>query len=615
MKLLVVLYVVMVLNVLALEVPITGYNCAHHDTKIVQLDTSQTWECPAPTSLIKSSVRNVTVLHRLDHVTRSAMQCKVEVNARIDGCGWGSHSYPKDSGILKYIQKMTIDECQQYIHTQTFKIGPHTIKNLELNRIYHKSLNYANVEDGGCQDNNVFYLDNKKYVDAYAQLTLTIQYSQIKVIFNVEDNTYELPDTSICHSGFEGCITQDGATVVLPRTKDDLCYPFGTSILYEGVSNVTVSQHQNDLDKNGMVSWNQDGITLYTTLEYVHPTCKYWITSTSALYIMFEDDQHTIKGLQPMSYNEISENHVDTESIYQNARITANTDSVKRLYQSREIDECQANKKRVTEVFRQLSQTIKMKAYELTQQPGYAIFAAGNTALLLKCVPQLYYLRDTALCYQDIPVHGDEGDGFLDITDLTYTTSSKQLICIEEWYTMYNVRGDWYVTTPRVHKTEAPAIYHPKREIHTSLEPVIPPSLSEGYKIKRIKDLHTTFEVQGYRNMYTSEPDEAQDLDEDDHIEVQEAGFSLGSLVSTLWTAAGNLFVIPWWVYCILILALIAVIAKFLYPIVKMTQVFQRVTVTPTSPDIESIQIQQAVPQPRRRSIPHNHRSRVSGKL
>lgn len=100
-------------------------------------------------------------------------------------------------------------------------------------------------------------------------------------------------------------------------------------------------------------------------------------------------------------------------------------------------------------------------AYRIMREPGYAAVAAGEVLHIIKCVPTECRIRQTELCYNELPVTHNNQSYFLAPRSHILLKTGTTKKCSELLPTMYHVEGSWFRLMPRPVEAISPPTIQP----------------------------------------------------------------------------------------------------------------------------------------------------------
>lgn len=193
-----------------------SYDCTHPETRSYHLMLDPVTNCQRQnTTMPAIESSKYSLLYIPAETIRESIQCSVQIQGRVEGCGWGSHGYPVLNSTINHKIILSRKECEDMHKDKTWSNGDITISNLKLGVLKSMQINLGIVNDGTCTDENTFTIHHEQYHDAYASLVVTALISQSQVTYDQWSSTYTVRNEFICHSDADVCANAKSESVFL----------------------------------------------------------------------------------------------------------------------------------------------------------------------------------------------------------------------------------------------------------------------------------------------------------------------------------------------------------------------------------------------------------------
>ena len=114
---------------------IIGYDCWTNHLNITTLSLLEVGECDIPEPQVQVEKTYLQLLQLSDFTLTKIIQCKVEVDRKIEYCGMHSHTSAIINGYREYIQEVSRKQCSKMHETGVFLVSLNTqITGLKTNR-------------------------------------------------------------------------------------------------------------------------------------------------------------------------------------------------------------------------------------------------------------------------------------------------------------------------------------------------------------------------------------------------------------------------------------------------------------------------------------------------
>lgn len=448
----------------AINIPIQGYDCSSTGIKTTTIGLTSPIACDK--SKPQVSTRNLFgSLYNLKKVIDvQAKTCSVHVTAIVQGCGIGSHAYPKSEGLMSYHVSISKDLCLKIHQTRVYVFGPHVFKDLQINEMNDLFFNYANVNDGSCQDNNIFYLNDKMFEDAYAQITLRIILSTTIVSYNLYDHHYTVDNQLVCKNSDLNCMNTDGFNTYVFQSDSTICKAVFKSSFYTGYMNVTNSVKQNKT-KSLLTVFTKDH-EIVSTLSHYEKICGgvFNATDISGMYVVFHKNINITDPIDLEVNPNFRPEVLTSIDLKLNVFQYYTLDNLKELYYQVNSIECQTKYLTMQNLISLAYTDPMLFVYEYMRKPGYTGVIHHETLSIYECKEYDMILRGSSECYNDIPVYHKRGDWFLTPRSHVLKKNSIKVPCSMNTIIGVNINGLWYTTYPAVSLIDPPVILDPNTE-------------------------------------------------------------------------------------------------------------------------------------------------------
>ena len=357
---------------------IIGYDCGTNHLNITTLSLLEVGECDISEPQVQVEKIYVQLLQLSDFTVTKIIQCKVEVDRKIEYCGM----HPE------YIQEVSRDRFNKMHETGVFLASINTqITGLRIN----KKSTHATMLAGSTQING--QCSGSQYSDlfgtwenviVYAKHRITLQEYQAPI--NINTDKIHLKPGVICSLSDTTCTDElgGGQTFWNPLPNNN-CNLQKYTVLYEGSANKTYDN--STLNPQVIYSLTTNDITFVRIQKAMQPVCNYVLIRTEhPKLLIFETTRGNtfLENKQLLVENMDFFTCINSKFIYVERHIFR---EMSKLYHDLLIHKCQLEQQVFKNSLIIATQSLDEFAYHLMKGPGYMSIIAGEVVHMNKCIP------------------------------------------------------------------------------------------------------------------------------------------------------------------------------------------------------------------------------------
>ena len=219
-----------------------GYDSRTIHLNITTLSLLEVGECDIPEPQIQVKKIYVQLLQLSDFILTKIIQCKLEVNRKIEYFGMHLNTSAVINRYREYIQEVSRDQCNKMHKTGVFLVSPNTqITGLKSNRISSHAIMLAGSTQVNGQCSGLQYSDlfgTWENVIVHAKYRITLQEYQTTVYINT-DNIYLKSGVIFSLSDTTCAYELGGGQTFWNPLPNDKCNFQKYTVLYEVSANKT----------------------------------------------------------------------------------------------------------------------------------------------------------------------------------------------------------------------------------------------------------------------------------------------------------------------------------------------------------------------------------------
>nr|UBJ26036.1 putative glycoprotein [Sichuan mosquito chuvirus-like virus] len=574
------------------DIGLTAYNCTSHNVTYRPISLLHPKTCSLTTNEVETTqIQGMIVLTPQIYEIMVPM-CRIHIVGRVDGCGIGSHSYPTKHGILDYMVYLTKEECSLLHTTNMIRIEGMDFSSLKPNDFQTFQQNYANIYNGACMDDNVFTLNNVQYSDAYAQLSISIYYTNITSIWDVNKDHLQFTDGSVCYYKDDTCLLNDGSTLGNMKLEGSLCGLEKDNIVYQGTMNITSVTYSKtkNFSANDVITVNLPEFTFSTILTAQDPVCHFYETETQELVFL------PINTVPLLTDNEQGHDKVPVLQHLIQSRLNMEiktltyiiNENFQNLYTYLMQRKCEDHYK-VSKLQLSLAYSDPQTfAYDYMQQPGYTAIVQQEIIYLIQCQPVQVLLRSNVKCSINIPVYYKEQEMFITPRNHILTREGGETHCSSQLLSAVYVKDKWYTTQSAIYPVTDITNLNTDDINNSDYKPLFITHRQDAYALNEQLTLHKMLNYHTNQKTFTSNTigffHNEQFLHEESsqHYNYLQKGWNY--VKDHVYFSISNW--IPWWIYvvgCLLLLPfvikLLALVVQLFLSISKIINILYKVTI------------------------------------
>lgn len=439
-----------------------AYDCTHDKINVTHVSLSNIKSCTIPDKDIKEESLEVQVLQLSDVKLVKVYQCKVNVIRSINICG-GMISYVKavEGGLSQYLEKIGRDQCLDMHRYKSFGVSRDLIiKDLILNGTTYSTTvtTGALTRDGYCKGGVVNHNGNQ-YNDAIVQAAYTITLNDYYTEALIEDDVIELRSKKSCSYKQGECLDTDHGYSFWNPVEGKNCFTDSYTVLYEGPATKTflISDASNPVYTIktedvliSLTSIRPTSVCGLPAFQSEHP--KLLITPKLGSTFAFKKRKLTKGNFDIFTY-------ANTKFVYLERHIQT---QMKEMYKEIVNDRCIKNREIL---FTQAAIGINHPdefARIYMKVEGYTAIVAGEGIHIIQCQPVEVQVRNSNLCYNELPVMYQNKSMFMTPYNRILKSVGTERICTSQLPSAWNINGKYYTLSPTLVESKPPIEMDPR---------------------------------------------------------------------------------------------------------------------------------------------------------
>lgn len=234
------------------------------------------------------------------------------------------------------------------------------------------------------------------------------------------------------------CNDADGTTTFWTTLPQDSCQFRRYDVLYKGPA------HRFTQAKSPTVYTVTTNETTFTLVKITETNlCGYKIIKTEylKLYILEIQPGRTFKSQTKVAVDNLDIfSYMNSKFIYVEKHLKT---QLTQLYKDIMSQKC-IMEKQILENALSLAIAPDEMAFRLMKTPGYTAITAGEIIYIIKCVPVKCKVRQTELCYNELPVIHNNASYFLALRSRVLTKGGTTRECSKLLSAMYQINDSWF---------------------------------------------------------------------------------------------------------------------------------------------------------------------------
>lgn len=449
-------------TLVAVTYGLIGYDCGGSGMNITSLSLLDIGECRVDNIEPHKEETFVQLLQLSEFDHTPGIQCRIEIDRTIYYCGMHSHVSVVHNGRSEYIREVSADTCKKLHTTGTIFLGGSAlISGIKINSTATRSITFAGsaATDGRCSGTQ-FSDPFGTWDNVVVQGTVKITTRSLQLPVRYNTNEVILPSGARCHVTDGECNDADGMTTYWSTLPIDSCQFNRYDVLYQGPAyRLSSTSMQKETPTIYTVTTKDTTFALAKTNEF--NLCGYKILRTEhpKLFILETQPGRTFKVHSKVSIDNLDIfSYVNSKFIYVEKHLKT---QLTQLYRDIMEQKCALERQILENALSLASIAPDEMAHRIMKTPGYTAIMAGEVIHLIKCVPVECRIRQTNVCYNELPVTHQNRSLFLLPRSRILTKSGTIKDCNELLPTMYKIHNTWYRMLPRPTESLAPPTIQP----------------------------------------------------------------------------------------------------------------------------------------------------------
>lgn len=426
-----------------------GYDCGGQGLNITSISLLNVGECEVEDLNPKSEDTYLQLLQLSEYDNTQVIQCKIEIDRTIFYCGMHSHISAVQNGRKEYIMETNYNVCRRLHDSGGLTLGNSVyLTGLKVNQTSSRGITLAGWigNDGKCS--------GTQYSDPFGTWSSVVVQASVKVTLRTfqgatkyATNTLVLPSGKRCQAGDGECLDMDGSETYWTVASPDSCNFGRYDVLYEGTAIKLTPKEDQRSPIIYTVTTKETTFALAKTTET--NLCGYKLVQTEhpKLFILETQKGRTFKARSQISVDNLDIfSYVNSKFIYVEKHLKT---QLTQLYRDIMEQKCALERQILKNALSLSSLSPDEMAYRIMREPGYTAVAAGEVLHVIKCVATECRIRQTELCYNELPVTHNNQSYFLAPRSHILIKTGTVRECSELLPTMYHVEGSWFRLMPR----------------------------------------------------------------------------------------------------------------------------------------------------------------------
>jgi hypothetical protein len=439
-----------------------AYDCSGINMNITSVSLINTFDCNHPSTNIKAIDTRIQLVQQPENLYIHAYSCKVHLFREVKYCGQGSHSSAVKNGIVSYVKELGDLACRSIYRTKAYEFAPGKyIDNLMMNSTSYRPLTISGTinVDGYCL--GTVYSDFYGTWDTVVvQGSYTITLESFTAVLNIKNNKIILKTGNSCNYLDGYCFDNylgDTYWDVYPHQD---CHSTSMDVLYEGTASKYTDSIDNDLidgKTNFIVHNNGMLFALRVIKQTIVCGQKIYQTEHPKLFIIENNDSEFFyKKSSTNVMNLDMFTYINSKFVYLERHIKQQMNS---MYTDLITQRCQLENYVLQNLLTLAFVNPNDFAYIYMKSPGYTAQVLGEVIHIIKCQPIDVKLRDTDVCFKELPISYDNKSLFMTPKSHLVTSYGTEISCNDLLAPIYYLSGNWFLFSPKRHQTTEPNVF------------------------------------------------------------------------------------------------------------------------------------------------------------
>lgn len=417
-----------------------------------EISLKEVKECNAPEEAPKNSSVTIQVVQQNDDIPIKVISCKVEVLRLVQRCSMFSDLQSVKDSIATFYPELSMSECKTMIETRSF--SKYGVTDLTINGFSERSVLLKGTvkQDGKCEGEE--YTDwFGSYSDVVVHATIKFTLYDSEATFNAHLNEIYLKTGVKCVFTAGTCFDPVRGNSFWDSQIQDKCDDKHFSVLYEGPA-----VKFNDSESLDPISYLVDEEDIAFSLKAIKKTriCHQdaYQTEYARFYVLPKTEYGFTfaKSSRKMTAELLT--YFNIKFVFLEKHIST---SLRQLYSSLKIANCQLERQLLEHHLTLALHHQNDFAFLRGGGPGFTAVTMGEVSYLLQCRPTPVELRQTSICYNEIPVFYNNNSMFLAPRTRILTKKGTEIDCTPQLPVKHEINGVWYAFSPHISVAQPPS--------------------------------------------------------------------------------------------------------------------------------------------------------------
>ncbi|QKN84396.1 hypothetical protein [Rice Mononega-like virus] len=426
-----------------LSMDLECFDCMTGSGNVSLIDAYETEECQ--NQPVEKPTEKVTIqIVQKDSVRELILYaCKIEHRRSYYRCSWLSDLQLIPNSVnIEYID-IGFQACKEIIDNGKLRLNEIKISDLKLGKTKIFSTNdIGTVKEGSCSGVDVL-INGIKYSKVVSTDVYTISTKLITIKYSLTNNIFELNGDYYRVDKGSDFNTQVGYFYWSPLNVGR-CEDKGYKLLYNGLAEKftltsTYAWMINNTERAFALESDRQGVECGRNVFY--------LKNKDIMLLEYNNDNllNKFDGMVD-DLNDVDLT-VDLHSkiVYLDQHIAKQMSILSKFL---EMSFCEIRQQYLSRLLQSVKYDAETFAYNLYKERGYLAESRGNLIHVTRCTKSLCKLRESARCYQDIPVTYKNMSKFIHPLTRNLKDHSEEYLCSPLAVTTYFVDGEWVRTTP-----------------------------------------------------------------------------------------------------------------------------------------------------------------------
>lgn len=429
-----------------------GYDCNNSDVNVTRIDLTGVKDCVrlSPDDVHVIDV-NVQVISKRTKAKIIYYACDVVWSRIWYYCGDLHHLHGMPDHYREYRVKFTPLECKNAHLSKAISIQGVNFYDIEIGQERREQLTLAGSFGFGYCDDDSFGGSSRSTVTGHVKILFT----QITDQINIDDSTISIEQVAECDNDItKYCLHPFRGFIGWDYDIYAECTPRSWNVIYEGPAQVV--SYNTKFQKNQYLTINRGHSVGAIRLKEMSSACSVVTQKTehADLQVVFQSGSvpFYFQKYRILEKDVSIANYMNTKFLYLEQHIGTSLDElrIELIYTM-----CQ-NLKKIYDNRLLIAASDPDQFARLEFGLGYSGVVMGEVIYILKCTPEVVYLRSTDVCYQDVPVYYNNQSKFISARNRIIQNVSEEVECSKRLSPSYNIVGDWVSLSPEVGYSDIP---------------------------------------------------------------------------------------------------------------------------------------------------------------